>query len=625
MATGLQDFAEDPSLPWGAALMPDWWGEVTPHHVLDFDAVEMEYRREKARIAALEDRFGALSPEHGSEGGGSLSGEGPYALPGFQASDGIVDASFCTGETGQPRWHITSEGYFYVIDEPDVRYTAAQMVESGYLPPEMEDQFEPGWDRARALSSPVDNRMYARSERNAWEKPNWAKKKLRHTESGTAIRHGPFDLEGHGAIKRRSTASEEEQRQAATSSTASPTEVDPSILAPSEEKTSNAWERKGGDDIPEWKRHRDAMLKNKELHEGAQGEEAAPSSPPKVNRELEVPKQEPEKKDVPESPTTNKPAWNRQSTATTASAPEHPPPRSPVPAWKRKSEMINSSAVPAWQKSPVVTKGKIPWNKKQHSEDKKPDDTATSPVSAWKEKSVTEESTSAKVPPWQQKKQESSSTSVPPWKKSPAPVKNETVQRPAPVVPAWKKKAEEKEKEETKPVVVVATAPAPPPKPPTPPPKPPTPPPKPPTPPPKPPTPPPKTPTPPPETSEEESEEESSSEEEPPKPDPEAQKLVSQGLVLKLIGLPDDSARAKELRNTIYPSTDKDKLLVKPDELLLAIAHHAQSWKGQPDSKEKIGSLRQVAIIARLVIMKLYGSKSPELKQFEDGLRPAFA
>jgi hypothetical protein len=102
--------------------------------------------------------------------------------------------------------------------------------------------------------------------------------------------------------------------------------------------------------------------------------------------------------------------------------------------------------------------------------------------------------------------------------------------------------------------------------------------------------------------------------------------LVAQGFALKLLEITDDAARAKELRNTIAPTKENNhKVLVKPDELLAAIAHHAQIWKNQDENKEKVNGLRQVAIIARLVIMKLYGANSTELTQFQEGLRPAFA
>lgn len=85
----------------------------------------------------------------------------------------------------------------------------------------------------------------------------------------------------------------------------------------------------------------------------------------------------------------------------------------------------------------------------------------------------------------------------------------------------------------------------------------------------------------------------------------------------------DDAGRAKELRNTIAPVPENNHtVVVPPHQLLEAIAHHAQACKG---NKEQMDSLRQVAIIARLVIMKLYGAGTPELKQFEEGLRPAFA
>ena len=89
------------------------------------------------------------------------------------------------------------------------------------------------------------------------------------------------------------------------------------------------------------------------------------------------------------------------------------------------------------------------------------------------------------------------------------------------------------------------------------------------------------------------------------------------------MNMTDDAGRAKELRNTIAPVPENNNtVVVPPHQLLEAIAHHAKACKGD---KSQMDSLRQVAIIARLVIMKLYGNGTPELKQFEDGLRPAFA
>ena len=122
----------------------------------------------------------------------------------------------------------------------------------------------------------------------------------------------------------------------------------------------------------------------------------------------------------------------------------------------------------------------------------------------------------------------------------------------------------------------------------------------------------------------------SSSTPQPPQPDDTAR--VSQALVLKLMNLGDDATRARELRNHIAPVAENNHtVIVPPSELLKAIAHHAQRCKSttstttDQSSPSPLDALRQVAIIARLVILKLYGTGSPELSQFEDGLRPAFS
>jgi len=112
----------------------------------------------------------------------------------------------------------------------------------------------------------------------------------------------------------------------------------------------------------------------------------------------------------------------------------------------------------------------------------------------------------------------------------------------------------------------------------------------------------------------------------PPETVEQGDKSISQALILKLMDVGEDATRAKELRVNIAPVAENNfNVVVPPAKLLEAIAHHARAFKIVENSKEKIDILRQVAIIARLVIMKLYGSGSPELKQFEDGLRPAFS
>lgn len=102
----------------------------------------------------------------------------------------------------------------------------------------------------------------------------------------------------------------------------------------------------------------------------------------------------------------------------------------------------------------------------------------------------------------------------------------------------------------------------------------------------------------------------------------EEKRAVSRELVLQLMALPDASSRANALRDTITATpSNNHKAIVEPSELLEAIAYHAQSWRA--DCCEKMNELQQVAVIARLVIMKLCGSNSPELRHFEDGLKPA--
>jgi hypothetical protein len=99
-------------------------------------------------------------------------------------------------------------------------------------------------------------------------------------------------------------------------------------------------------------------------------------------------------------------------------------------------------------------------------------------------------------------------------------------------------------------------------------------------------------------------------------------------LLKKLISSPDDKTRAILLDQHIAPPTpDNTAPFVSPDDLLQAIAKFVEMIRKikQSDNVPEITSARQVAIVARLAIIKIYGEGSEELRKFELGLAPAFA
>ena len=577
MTTIMDD--HNPDLPWGAALVPDWWTEVTPHHVLALDEMDHERRQEAARLAAMRAEWaksptGSVEAEAAVQSGELLmdTASGPYSsLPGFQGSDGIHDASFIG--PGHVQWSITSEGLFYTQDDPNVRYTASQMIESGHLPPGMDDYFVPGWNdpdhRMRPRTPGSDTRVYARTEASAWERPDWLQKKLRSTDQGIALRHGVDGRAVSPSPRRRFPNTDDNNFSGAAEDylprpVPGPTTPSREVVAPAAGGAKPAWKQRqeamaaahkksptadanatssystppksgSGDGVPEWKRKHDEFAKK---HGAPMVLEAQGSKPASL------------------SPWMNNKA-NQQPPPTASPPPAEEGAARAVPAWKKKTQPANAPVT-----TTSTTNNSVPSWKKPHVP---PETTKTT-------------TTTTTVPSWKKKQEDAAaataaSASASAANDDPPPaaaVSTKLNLKPKAPVPASLQS------------VVSAAPPL------------------------------------------------SSSTPQPPQPDDTAR--VSQALVLKLMNLGDDATRARELRNHIAPVAENNHtVIVPPSELLKAIAHHAQRCKSttstttDQSSPSPLDALRQVAIIARLVILKLYGTGSPELSQFEDGLRPAFS
>jgi len=90
-----------------------------------------------------------------------------------------------------------------------------------------------------------------------------------------------------------------------------------------------------------------------------------------------------------------------------------------------------------------------------------------------------------------------------------------------------------------------------------------------------------------------------------------------------------DEARASLLDQYIPPSSSTEATLghVAPDDLLKAIAQFVSAVRTlkQSDNCPEITLAKQVAIVARLSIIKHYGEESEILQLFQQGLGPVFA
>lgn len=175
-------------LPRGVGRVPAWWMELTPHYVLDLEEDENRRQQEEqealyyAQMAAADDA--RTSGEWKSNWGGRSANTGG-------AGDGSSSSLF-GGRNFQPGsdgWDPKEWGV--QANDPDYQsYLKGAKLPQSYIDAMKAFAGEAGitYD-ASGLRSPG---VYGRQAEKPAFTPAWAKKKLRSTGQGEAIRHGIY-------------------------------------------------------------------------------------------------------------------------------------------------------------------------------------------------------------------------------------------------------------------------------------------------------------------------------------------------------------------------------------------------------------------------------------------------
>jgi hypothetical protein len=245
---------EDP-LPRGAARIPLWWMEITPHNVLDLEEDEQRRQAEYdeavmfARLAAQDDyqqQYGGDGfpgydrTKHGASGGsgGGGGGYGGYKRgPNGEWLDKDGNPVFKRGKNGE--WYDTQGKLLYKkgskgewVDAEDK--PLGRNFKPGQSPPGYEaggyydpDRFVAG---KRASASGLSSSNYQRDANIGWSKPSWTQIKLRSTGTGGDIRDGKYELPKAG-LKNKNLAKGDEPKAEAPAPGGATEEA-----APTEEK-----------------------------------------------------------------------------------------------------------------------------------------------------------------------------------------------------------------------------------------------------------------------------------------------------------------------------------------------------------------------------------------------------
>lgn len=212
-------------LPRGVGRVPAWWMELTPHYVLDLEEDENRRQQEEqealyyAQMAAADDARTAGEWKsswggRGSNGGSGGNDDGSSALFGGR--------NFQPGSAGwDPKeWGIKE-------NDPDYKaYLTGAKLPQSYIDAMKAFAGQAGlvYD-ASALNS---SGKYGRQAEKPAFMPIWAKKKLRSTGQGKAIRHGIYHDSPNKHLSKRTVNlhrcdEDEDQQQQQQASPPAPT------------------------------------------------------------------------------------------------------------------------------------------------------------------------------------------------------------------------------------------------------------------------------------------------------------------------------------------------------------------------------------------------------------------
>ena len=187
----------DEVLPRGAARIPSWWMEITPHDVLDMEQDEQRRDREYqdavmyAKLAAQDD----YKQQHGegADGGYKKGPNGEWLHP-----DGTP--VFRRGKKGE--WLDKDGNLLYKKGaggewedkdgNPLGRNFKPGEQPPGYVPGGHYDPSNFGSGSKSPSANLSSTGQYARDANKEWSKPAWAQMKLKSTGTGQNIRQGKY-------------------------------------------------------------------------------------------------------------------------------------------------------------------------------------------------------------------------------------------------------------------------------------------------------------------------------------------------------------------------------------------------------------------------------------------------
>mmetsp|Transcript_23761 Transcript_23761/g.67169 ORF Transcript_23761/g.67169 Transcript_23761/m.67169 type:complete len:519 (-) Transcript_23761:190-1746(-) len=259
MAAAETKVVDETPLPRGAARIPLWWMEITPHNILDIEEDERlrEHQEKEARMyaeLAAKDDYNVKKQETGDENAAA----GAAATTIATTRDWKAKSSYQRGNNGS-QWKsamdVSKEGrQFKARSTPDGyqpgQYSGSGDGGSGGAGPNYSlSSSGASGPRYGSSGAPGDAGLASAAQYGdkdmSWNTPSWTKIKLRSTNTGSAIRKGEYKqktFHNNGAVKKGDAESKkaddkEDKAEAATPAEASSTPADGAAVTAAATKT----------------------------------------------------------------------------------------------------------------------------------------------------------------------------------------------------------------------------------------------------------------------------------------------------------------------------------------------------------------------------------------------------